>query len=52
MNLVMNSIKFINYGYVKFLVFKEKDMFEIIEIKFVIEDMGIGIEEEVRKRLF
>ncbi|VBB72469.1 Putative signal transduction histidine-protein kinase [Podospora comata] len=51
-NLVTNSIKFTNHGHVKFSVFKEKDTPEITEIKFVIEDTGIGIEEEVRKRLF
>ncbi|KAK0673238.1 putative signal transduction histidine-protein kinase [Cercophora samala] len=51
-NLVTNSIKFTNQGHVKFSVFKEKDTADITEIKFVIEDTGIGIEEEVRKRLF
>ncbi|KAK0729137.1 hypothetical protein B0T21DRAFT_292312 [Apiosordaria backusii] len=51
-NLITNSIKFTNQGHVKFSVFKEKDTADITEIKFVIEDTGIGIEEEVRKRLF
>ncbi|KAK3984145.1 putative signal transduction histidine-protein kinase [Cladorrhinum sp. PSN332] len=51
-NLVTNSIKFTSLGHVKFSVFKERETPDTIEIKFVIEDTGIGIEEEVRKRLF
>ncbi|OIW26010.1 hypothetical protein CONLIGDRAFT_550207, partial [Coniochaeta ligniaria NRRL 30616] len=51
-NLLTNSIKFTNQGHVKFSVLKEKETKGTIEIKFVIEDTGIGIEEEVRKRLF
>ncbi|XXH06072.1 hypothetical protein Hte_012517 [Hypoxylon texense] len=51
-NLLTNSIKFTNIGYVKFSVWKEKETNDSIEIKFVIEDTGIGIEEDVLKRLF
>ncbi|KAI2604626.1 hypothetical protein GGR54DRAFT_621929 [Hypoxylon sp. NC1633] len=51
-NLLTNSIKFTNVGYVKFSVWKEKETNDTIEIKFVIEDSGIGIEEDVLKRLF
>ncbi|KAL7620854.1 hypothetical protein AAE478_009852 [Parahypoxylon ruwenzoriense] len=51
-NLLTNSIKFTNIGYVKFSVWKEKETNDTIEIKFVIEDTGIGIEEDVLKRLF
>ncbi|KAI1404348.1 hypothetical protein F4819DRAFT_494859 [Hypoxylon fuscum] len=51
-NLLTNSIKFTNLGYVKFSVWKEKETNETIEIRFVIEDTGIGIEEDVLKRLF
>ncbi|KAI1138074.1 hypothetical protein F5Y05DRAFT_404367 [Hypoxylon sp. FL0543] len=51
-NLLTNSIKFTNVGYVKFSVWKEKETNDTIEIKFVIEDTGIGIEEDVLKRLF
>lgn len=51
-NLLTNSIKFTNSGHVKFSVWKETETQETIEIKFVVEDSGIGIDEEVRKRLF
>ncbi|KAB5567012.1 hsp90-like protein [Coniochaeta sp. 2T2.1] len=51
-NLLTNSIKFTNQGHVKFSVLKESETKDTIEIKFVIEDTGIGIEEEVRKKLF
>lgn len=51
-NLLTNSIKFTSEGTVKFSVLKQKETAETMEIKFVVEDTGIGIEEDVRKRLF
>ncbi|EDO03824.1 hypothetical protein SS1G_06305 [Sclerotinia sclerotiorum 1980 UF-70] len=51
-NLLTNSIKFTSEGRVKFSVIKEREDADTIEVKFVVEDTGIGIEEEVRKRLF
>lgn len=51
-NLLTNSIKFTPEGYVKLSVHVRKDTNEIIEISFVVEDSGIGIDEEVRKKLF
>ena len=51
-NLLTNSIKFTSEGRVKFSVLKELETADIFEVKFVVEDTGIGIEEEVRKRLF
>jgi signal transduction histidine kinase len=51
-NLLTNSIKFTSEGRVKFSVLKESETAEIFEVKFMVEDTGIGIEEEVRKRLF
>ncbi|CAG8952830.1 hypothetical protein HYFRA_00007543, partial [Hymenoscyphus fraxineus] len=51
-NLLTNSIKFTSEGRVKFSVLKERETAEVFEVKFVVEDTGIGIEEEVRKRLF
>ncbi|CAJ2500689.1 Uu.00g035420.m01.CDS01 [Anthostomella pinea] len=51
-NLLTNSIKFTNTGYVKFSVWKEKETNDTIDIRFVVEDTGIGIDDNVRKRLF
>ncbi|KAL7939112.1 hypothetical protein V8C35DRAFT_756 [Trichoderma chlorosporum] len=51
-NLLTNSIKFTNQGYVKFSVVKERESADTIEVRFVIEDSGIGIEDDVRKKLF
>ncbi|KAI9840559.1 MAG: hypothetical protein M1837_001539 [Sclerophora amabilis] len=51
-NLLTNSIKFTSDGYVKLEVMAENDTKETITIKFVVEDTGIGIEEDIRKRLF
>lgn len=51
-NLLTNSIKFTTEGTVKFSVLKQRETAETFEIKFIVEDTGIGIEEEVRKRLF
>ena len=51
-NLLTNSIKFTSEGSVKLAVVARKETAETIEVVFKIEDTGIGIEEEVRKRLF
>lgn len=51
-NLLTNSIKFTNQGYVSFSVTKERETADSVEIKFVVEDTGIGIQEDVRKKLF
>ncbi|CAD6574617.1 MAG: hypothetical protein ASARMPRED_006837 [Alectoria sarmentosa] len=51
-NLLTNSIKFTSEGYVKLTVASQKDTTELIEILFTVEDTGIGIEDEVQKRLF
>ncbi|KAL8866765.1 MAG: hypothetical protein Q9198_008765, partial [Flavoplaca austrocitrina] len=51
-NLLTNSIKFTSEGYVKLAVVVQKETAETIEVLFTVEDTGIGIEEEVRKRLF
>lgn len=51
-NLLTNSIKFTSEGYVKLTVASQKETSELIEILFTVEDTGIGIEEEVQKRLF
>jgi signal transduction histidine kinase len=51
-NLLTNSIKFTNQGFVRFTVAKEKETSDMIEVKFMVEDTGIGIQDEVRKKLF
>ena len=51
-NLITNSIKFTNVGRVKFLVQKERETEDVIEVKFMVEDTGIGIDEESQKHLF
>jgi signal transduction histidine kinase len=51
-NLLTNSIKFTTQGYVRFSVQKERETDKMVEIKFTIQDSGIGIKEEVRRRLF
>lgn len=51
-NLLTNSIKFTSEGYVKLSLMVRKEMLETIEVSFTVEDTGIGIEEEVRQRLF
>ncbi|KAL9102922.1 MAG: hypothetical protein Q9163_001982 [Psora crenata] len=51
-NLLTNSIKFTSDGFVKLAVEKKDESMESISIVFSIEDTGIGVEEEVRHRLF
>lgn len=51
-NLLTNSIKFTSEGHVKLAVMIQKETTETIEVLFTVEDTGIGIEEEVRQRLF
>lgn len=51
-NLLTNSIKFTSAGSVTLAAAISKETDDTIEVVFTIEDTGIGIEEEVRKRLF
>jgi len=51
-NLVTNSVKFTSEGSVTMRVRVQKETSEILEIAFTVQDTGIGIEEEVRQRLF
>lgn len=51
-NLLTNSIKFTNEGHVRFSVVKERETADSVEVRFTVEDTGIGIQEDVRKRLF
>lgn len=51
-NLLTNSIKFTHQGFVKLSVTKEKDIHDKIEVRFEVQDTGIGIDDVIRKRLF
>ncbi|KAK5058910.1 hypothetical protein LTR84_011174 [Exophiala bonariae] len=51
-NLLTNSIKFTSDGFVKMSTRILSDSNDTTVIEFTIEDTGIGIEEEVKKRLF
>lgn len=51
-NLLTNSIKFTSQGYVRFSVVKEKETADSMVVKFTVEDTGIGIQDDVRQKLF
>jgi len=51
-NLLTNSIKFTQAGHVKLAVQRRGETTENISVLFTIEDTGIGIEEDVLKKLF
>jgi CheY-like chemotaxis protein len=51
-NLLTNSIKFTSEGSVTMRTRVQSESDDILEIEFTVQDTGIGIEEEVRQRLF
>ena len=51
-NLLTNSIKFTSEGYVKLSIAVTAETEETISVSFTVEDTGIGIEEDVKKKLF
>lgn len=53
-NLLTNALKFTKEGWVKICVTatSRKEGGEVLDVKFLIEDTGIGIEKEVLKKLF
>lgn len=51
-NLLTNSIKFTADGYVKLSARIVEESAEMAMVEFSVQDTGIGIEEEVKKRLF
>lgn len=51
-NLLTNSIKFTSEGSVTLRVKVHKETSDLLEVHFTVEDTGIGIEEEVRQKLF
>ncbi len=52
MNLIGNSVKFTDTGYVKFIIELVKANQNGISIRFTVQDTGIGITDEQRSRLF
>lgn len=51
-NMLTNSIKFTSEGNVTLSARVQRETSDTIFIEFVIQDTGIGIEDEVKKRLF
>lgn len=51
-NLLTNSIKFTSRGSVMLEAAIKEETNDTVEVAFTVEDTGIGVEEEVRKRLF
>lgn len=51
-NLLTNSIKFTNQGYVKFSVQREEETPDSIVVRFTVEDTGIGMKDDILARLF
>jgi PAS domain S-box-containing protein len=51
-NVLTNSIKFTSEGSVKLSVTLSHEAKDSVTVNFMVTDTGIGIEEEVRKRLF
>lgn len=51
-NLLTNSIKFTTEGFVKLQASVIGETEEVVSVQFSVEDSGIGIEEDVRKKLF
>ena len=51
-NLLTNSIKFTSDGFVRLTAKVVSDTSDTTNVEFGVEDTGIGIEEDVKKRLF
>lgn len=51
-NILTNSIKFTSEGSVKLTVNISRETQDSVTVNFTVSDTGIGIEEDVRKRLF
>jgi PAS domain S-box-containing protein len=51
-NVLTNSIKFTSEGHVRLATSIVAETKETVTVQFVVEDTGIGIEEDVRQRLF
>ena len=51
-NLVGNAIKFTDEGFVKVYIKKLYDIIDSVQLKFVVEDTGIGIPEDKIEAIF
>lgn len=51
-NVLTNSIKFTSEGSVTMQVKIREETADTVTVEFTVQDTGIGIEEEIRKRLF
>ena len=51
-NLLTNSIKFTSEGSVKLAISITETKGDLVKIAFMVEDTGIGIDEEIQKNLF
>ncbi|MCR4903577.1 MAG: DegV family EDD domain-containing protein [Butyrivibrio sp.] len=51
-NILSNAVKYTRDGYVKLSVGKEKISDVYVSIKITVEDTGIGIKEEDKKKIF
>ncbi|QDS67996.1 hypothetical protein FKW77_009313 [Venturia effusa] len=51
-NLLTNALKFTTEGYLKLSVIILQETDELYHVQFEVADTGIGIEEDVRKKLF
>lgn len=51
-NLVGNAIKFTDEGFVKIYIEKLHDIIDSVQLKFVVEDTGIGIPEDKVDAIF
>jgi signal transduction histidine kinase len=52
LNLLSNSVKFTSKGFVRLSAAVLKEVADTVEVKFVVEDSGVGISDAVRTKLF
>ncbi len=51
-NLMSNAIKFTEQGYVKLTVINKKQQGEQVQLEIRVEDSGIGMSDDVKKKIF
>ncbi|HMT28218.1 MAG TPA: ATP-binding protein, partial [Bacteroidia bacterium] len=52
MNLIGNAIKFTKNGTITVKAFKEKEVGDKLELKFAVQDTGLGMSQEQMDKLF